>query len=72
MTDTEPQEEPVPAQEKQTALDWIKDNHQNLCDWNQIIWNYAEAARRENKSAKWCVERLRTEGLEVEESTGVF
>jgi hypothetical protein len=25
--------------EKQTALAWIRDNHRNLSDWNQIIWN---------------------------------
>lgn len=56
--------------EKQTALAWIRDNHQNLSDWNQIIWNYAEPAWREYKSAKWYVEKLRTEGFEVEESTG--
>ena len=35
----------MPSQEKQTALDWIKDNHHNLSDWNQIIWNYKEASR---------------------------
>ncbi len=37
----------MPSVEKQTALDWIKDNHQNLSDWNQIIWNYAEPAWRD-------------------------
>ena len=60
----------MPSPEKQTALDWIQDNHQNLSDWNQIIWNYAEPAWREYKSAKWYVEKLRAEGFEVEESTG--
>ena len=42
----------MPSVEKQTALAWIRDNHRNLSDWNQIIWNYAEPAWREYKSAK--------------------
>jgi len=58
------------SQEKQTALDWIKDNHRNLSDWNQTIWNYAEPAWREYKSAEWYVERLRAEGFDVEKGTG--
>jgi len=53
------------SQEKQTALDWIKDNHRNLSDWNQTIWNFAEPAWREYKSAEWYVERLRAEGFDV-------
>ncbi len=32
----------MPSQEKQTALDWIRDHHRKLSDWNQIIWNYAD------------------------------
>ena len=62
----------MPSKEKQTALDWIQDNQQNLSDWNQIIWDYAEPAWREYKSARWYVERLRAEGFQVEEATGAM
>lgn len=56
--------------EKQASFDWISDHHQDLSDWNQIIWNYAEPAFREYKSAAWYVDRLRREGFEVEEASG--
>src|SRR5205807_4960133 len=58
--------------EKQFALDWVDDNRQDLSDWNQIIWHYAETALREYKSAAWYVERLRAEGFEVEAGSGVM
>jgi len=64
-TGVKPEGGPMLSQEKQTALDWIKDNHRNLSDWNQTIWNFAEPAWREYKSAEWYVERLRAEGFDV-------
>ena len=51
---------------KQTAIDWVAANEQNLSDWHQDIWHFAEPAWREYKSAAWYVERLRAEGFEVE------
>ncbi len=47
------------SREKQIAFEWIKENQQNLSDWHQIIWDYAEPAWREYKSAEWYVKLLR-------------
>jgi aminobenzoyl-glutamate utilization protein B len=58
------------AAEKQFALDWVDRNRQDLSDWNQIIWHYAETALREYKSSAWYVKRLREEGFEVEAGSG--
>lgn len=55
---------------KPTAFEWIKENQQNLSDWHQVIWNYAEPSWREYKSAAWYVKQLREEGFEVEQQTG--
>ncbi|WP_088036423.1 peptidase M20 [Evansella clarkii] len=58
------------SHEKQGIIEWVKENKQNLSDWNQIIWNYGETAWREYKSAEWYVKRLRDEGFTVEEGSG--
>lgn len=60
----------VLSREKQTVLDWVDDNERRLSDFHQLIWNYAEPAWREYRSAKAYVELLRKEGFEVIEGTG--
>jgi aminobenzoyl-glutamate utilization protein B len=55
---------------KQTALDRIDVRMGELSDWNQTIWHYGETPWREYRSARWYVERLRTEGFEVEAGSG--
>ncbi|WP_026703024.1 zinc-binding metallopeptidase family protein [Salibacterium aidingense] len=57
-------------EEKQQVIQWVEDNAKNLSDWNQVIWEYAEPAWREYKSAEWYVNKLRQEGFEVEEASG--
>lgn len=56
--------------EKRTALDWIEKNEKRLSDFHQEIWNYAEPALREYKSAKAYCDLLRAEGFDVAEGTG--
>jgi aminobenzoyl-glutamate utilization protein B len=58
------------SREKQTAIDWIEENRNTLSDFHQRIWQYAEPALREYKSARAYVELLRGEGFGVEEGTG--
>ena len=55
--------------EKQTALDWIDSNSQWLSDFHLQIWNYAETAFREYRSAKAYVDLLRRHGFTVEEGS---
>lgn len=57
------------ARPKQTAYDWIDAHRSELSDWHQEIWNLAEPAWREYRSAAWYIARLRAEGFEVEEGT---
>ena len=42
----------------------------NLSDWCTTLFDYAEPAWREYKSAAWYVNRLRAEGFTVEEGSG--
>ena len=56
--------------EKQTSLDWIETNRQWMSDFHLEIWDYAETAWREYKSAKAYVDLLRKEGFTVEEGSG--
>jgi len=56
--------------EKRTAIDWVTANEKFLSDFHQEIWNYAEPAFREYKSAKAFCDLLREEGFKVEEGTG--
>ena len=54
---------------EQTAIDWV-DAHQNdLSDWHQTIWHFAEPAWREYRSAEWYVKTLRDHGFDVEEGS---
>src|SRR3712207_139534 len=55
---------------KQFAMDWIDQNQQRLSDFDIEIWNYAEPAWREYKSARAYVELLKAEGWDVEEGSG--
>ena len=57
-------------QQKQFVLDWVAGHAQELSDWHQVIWHFAEPAFREYKSATWYVEKLRNEGFEVEAGSG--
>ena len=56
--------------EKQTAFDWVDANREWLSRFQQEIWNYAEPAFREYKSARAYRDLLRKEGFEVEEGSG--
>src|SRR5438128_445438 len=58
------------TREKQTALDWIVANRQRLSDFHLLIWDFAEPAWREYRSAAAYVELLRREGFTVEEGSG--
>jgi len=44
--------------EKQTAINFVDDNHDWLSSFHQEIWRYAEPAFREYKSAKAYVDLL--------------
>ena len=56
--------------EKQTALDYLDQNKEWLSDFHMEIWNYAEPAFREYKSAAAYVKLLREDGWTVEEGSG--
>jgi len=53
-----------------TALSWVETARDGLSDDCARIFDFAEPARREYKSAAWYVERLRAEGFTVEEGSG--
>jgi len=57
-------------EEKRTIFDWIDDNERWISGFHREIWNYAEPAFREYRSAKAYVELLRGEGFKVEEGSG--
>jgi len=52
--------------EKRTALDWIITNKKKIIDLSDAIWEFAEPALREYKSAKAHCEFLRENGFGVE------
>lgn len=54
---------------KELAFEWVNMNNQNLSDWHQTIWNFAESAWREYRSASWYVELLQAEGFTVEKGS---
>jgi aminobenzoyl-glutamate utilization protein B len=58
--------------EKRSALLWIDANRQRLSRFHQEIWDYAEPAFREYRSAKAYCALLRAEGFRVEEGTGAM
>ena len=55
---------------KEHAHRWVDDHRPELSAWNRTIWEFAEPAWREYRSAQWYVERLRAEGFEVEAGSG--
>lgn len=55
---------------KETARAWVDEHIARLTDWHTHIWELAEPAWREHRSAEWYVERLRAEGFEVEAASG--
>ena len=55
---------------KQQAWDWIETNRSQMSSFHMEIWNYAETAWREYRSARAFVEILRREGFTVEEGSG--
>jgi aminobenzoyl-glutamate utilization protein B len=52
------------------AHEWIDDNADWLGEFEQEIWDYAEPAWREYRSAEAYVELLRDRGFDVEEGSG--
>lgn len=56
--------------EKGTALDWIAANQARMSEFHLEIWNYAETAWREYRSARAYRELLKAEGFAVEEGSG--
>jgi len=48
------------------AYDWVESHRPALSDWHRTIWEFAEPAWREYRSAAWFVERLKQEGFSVE------
>ena len=58
------------SQPKTTARAWVDEHRSDLSAWTRTIWELAEPAWREYRSAAWYVERLRSEGFEVEAGSG--
>jgi aminobenzoyl-glutamate utilization protein B len=57
-------------EEKQFAHGWVNENSARISAFNKQIWDYAEPAWREYRSAKAYVDLLRAEGFSVEEGSG--
>ena len=53
-----------------SAVAWIDANQARLSEFNRGIWNFAEPAWREYKSARAYCDLLRAEGFTVEEGSG--
>jgi len=53
-----------------TSDAWVEAHKQDLSDWTATIFDFAEPAWREYRSAEWYVARLREEGFTVEEGSG--
>ena len=62
--------EPALSAVKELAHSWVGEHRQALSEWHRTIWEFAEPAWREYRSAAWYVDRLRAEGFEVEEASG--
>lgn len=54
------------AAAKDTARRWVDVNMPRLSEWHTHIWELAEPAWREFRSAEWYVQLLRAEGFTVE------
>lgn len=55
---------------KATARAWVDEHLAELTEWHTHIWELAEPAWREYRSAEWYAALLRAEGFEVEEGSG--
>lgn len=58
------------SEAKRFALDWVEENRPRFSEFHRRIWNYAEPAWREYKSAAAYCELLRGEGFAIEEGSG--
>ena len=54
---------------KRAADAWIDDHADEVSQWHETIWAFAEPAWREYRSSAWYVARLRAEGFTVEEGS---
>jgi len=54
------------SEAKKTAFNWIETREEEISSFHQRIWNYAEPAFREYKSAKAFVDWHRSLGFNVE------
>jgi aminobenzoyl-glutamate utilization protein B len=55
---------------KRTAFGFIDARHREWSEWNARIWDLAETAWREYRSAEWYERKLKSEGFAVEEGSG--
>ena len=55
---------------QKTAMSHVESHAQDLSNWCSTIFDFAEPAWREYKSAAWYVNRLRAEGFTVEQGSG--
>ena len=51
------------------ALQWLAENRRALSADHQIIWSFHEPSWREYRSSRWYMDRLESEGFEVERGT---
>jgi aminobenzoyl-glutamate utilization protein B len=58
------------SEQKQYAINWVQENAKRFSAFRVRIWNYAEPAWREYKSANAYCELLRSEGFRVEQGSG--
>lgn len=58
------------ASAKAHARAWVDEHRAELSEWHRTIWDFAEPAWHEHRSAAWYVDLLRREGFEVEEGSG--
>lgn len=58
------------SEQKRFAFDWIEANKGRFSEWNLQIWNLAEPAWREYRSARLYCDLLKKEGFDVEEGSG--
>lgn len=55
---------------REHAHDWVDSHRTELSTWHRTIWDYAEPAWREYRSAAWYVDLLNAEGFTVEAGSG--
>src|SRR6266567_9277412 len=51
------------------ALQWLAENRRALSADHQIIWSFHEPSWREYRSSRWYMDRIESEGFEVERGT---